>query len=208
MAKKPAHSLQPPSQSSVESKRLADIERSRDRTRAGSDIGEIPPVANPARRESCRLDLELFLTTYFPNSTGLSPFSPDHKRVIARIQGCVINGGRFTNAVYRGFAKSTISENAILWATLYGHRKFCAIFAGEGKLADRASNSCKMELSDNELLYEDFPEVCHAVRALEGKTQRCASQTFNGEKTHIKWQADATVMPSIPGSVSSGSIIM
>ena len=198
----------PPRPTATESKRLADIERSRERTRTGSDIGEIPKVLNSERRESCRLDLELFLTTYFPNSTGLSPFSPDHKRVIARIQGCVINGGRFTNAVYRGFAKSTVSENAILWATLYGHRHFCAIFAGEGKLADRASNSIKMELSDNELLYEDFPEVCHAVRALEGKTQRCASQTFNGEKTHIKWQADATVMPSIPGSQSSGSIIM
>lgn len=191
-----------------EAKRLADIERSRNRTRQGSDIGEIPPVANPERRESCRNNLKLFLEVYFPNSTGLSPFSADHLRVIERIQGCILQGGRFTNAVYRGFAKSTISENAVLWATLYGHRHFCAIFAGEGKLADRASNSIKMELSDNELLYEDFPEVCHAVRALEGKTQRCASQTYRGAKTHIKWQADATVMPTIPGSAASGSIVM
>ena len=48
-----------------ESKRLADIERSRERTRKGSDIGEIPKVANPDRRESCRTNLELFLDLVF-----------------------------------------------------------------------------------------------------------------------------------------------
>jgi hypothetical protein len=190
-----------------ESKRLADIERSRERTRKGSDIGEIPKVANPDRRESCRTNLELFLTTYFPFSTGLSPFSDDHKRVIGRIQDCILRGGRFTNAVYRGFAKSTISENALLWAVLYGHRRFGAIFAAEADLAAKAINSIRTELSDNDLLYEDFPEVCHAIRALEGKPQRCNSQTHNGKRTHIGWKKDTLVFPTIDGSVSAGSIL-
>ena len=190
------------------SKRLADIERSRDRTRLGSDIGDVPKVVNKERRESCACDLLQFLVTYFPNSTGLSPFSDDHLRVIRRIEGCILGGGRFVNAVYRGFAKSTISENAIIWATLYGHRKFCAIFAGESGLATKAITSIKLELAENDLLYDDFPEVCHAIRALEGKPQRCNSQTYAGEQTHIKWQADSVVMPTIPKSVASGSIVM
>jgi hypothetical protein len=191
----------------AEKKRIADIERSRETTRKGSDIGEVPAVVNPERREACRLDLERFLVEYFPHTTGLSPFSDDHKRVIARIQDCLLRGGRFCNAVYRGFAKSTLSENAAIWATLYGHRRFVAIFAAEGGLADKAINSVKTELSENDLLYEDFPEVCHAVRAIEGKTQRCNSQTHQGKRTHIKWQKDSVVFPTIEGSLASGSIV-
>jgi hypothetical protein len=192
---------------SVQRKLLADLERSRERTRKGSDIGEIPKVAHPKRRAKCRLDLERFLITYFPYSTGLSPFSADHRRVVARIQDCLLRGGRFCNAVYRGFAKSTISENALLWATLYGHRGYVAIFAAEAGLADKAITSIKTELSDNDLLYEDFPEVCHAVRALEGKPQRCNSQTYGGKRTHIQWKQDTVVLPTIAGSKAGGAII-
>lgn len=189
-------------------KRAADLERSRERTRAGSDIGKIPPVVNAERRESCRLDLAAFLAVYFPMSTGLSPFSSDHVRVIRRIEDCILRGGRFTNAVYRGFAKSTISENSLLWGVLYGHRRFGAIFAGEGGLAEKAISSIKLELAENDLLMEDFPEVCHAVRALEGKPQRCLSQTSNGAKTYIGWAADRVVFPAIDGSAAAGAIIM
>lgn len=192
----------------ADNRRDADIERSRDRLRRGADIGEIPKVVDPARREACRLDLERFLTTYFPYSTGLSPFSDDHKRVIARIQDCILRGGRFVNAVYRGFAKSTISELALLWAILYAHKRFGGIFAAESDLATKAINSIRTELSDNDLLYDDFPEVCHAVRALEGKSQRCNSQTYQGKRTHIGWKKDTLVLPYIEGSPSSGSIIM
>jgi len=195
------------SKEAIERRRAGTVERGRATTAKGADIGEIPPVVDPARRAACRDDLELFLTTYFPFSTGLSPFSDDHRRVIARIQDCLVRGGRFCNAVYRGFAKSTISENALLWATLYGHRKFVAIFAAESDLADKAINSIRLELSENDLLYEDFPEVCHAIRALEGKPQRCNSQTHLGNRTHIQWKKDTLVLPQIAGSVSGGSII-
>jgi hypothetical protein len=196
-----------PARQRSDKKRALDVERSRERTRAGSDIGEIPPIVHPARRESCRLDLAGFLQVYFPQSTGLSPFSSDHVRVIGRIQDCIIRGGRFTNAVYRGFAKSTISENSLLWGVLYGHRRFGAIFAGEGGLAEKAISSIKLELAENDFLFEDFPEVCHAVRALEGKPQRCLSQTCGGKKTYIGWSANRVVFPAIAGSVAGGAII-
>jgi hypothetical protein len=195
------------SKEAIERRRAKTLERGRETTAKGADIGEVPKVVDPARRESCRNNLELFLSTYFPFSTGLSPFSDDHKRVIGRIQDCILRGGRFINAVYRGFAKSTISENALLWAILYGHRKFGAIFAAEAGLADKAITSIKLELAENDLLVDDFPEVCHAVRALEGKPQRCNSQTCGGKRTHIQWRKDTIVLPSIDGSVSAGSII-
>lgn len=103
---------------------------------------------------------------------------------------------------------STISELALLWAILHGHRRFGAIFAAESSLADKAISSIRAELSDNDLLFEDFPEACFPIRALEGKPQRAAGQTINGERTHIHWKGDMVVLPTIAGSVCSGSVIM
>ena len=199
-----------------------------------ADIGEIPAVANPERREACRPVLERFLQTYFPASTGLSPFSADHKRAIGRIQGCTLEGGRFVEAFPRGFAKTTISENSAIWAVLFGHRKFVPIFGATADDAAGNIDSIKMELAENDLLYEDFPEVCHAIRRLENKPQRCASQTYtvwtpcdecgttdeekcpkcNGRgevgdvrHTYIEWRADTIVLPTIEGSAASGAIL-
>ena len=192
----------------LERRRAGTVARGRATTARGADVGAIPGVGDQARRDRCERDLLAFLVEYFPNSTGLSPFSDDHRRVIGRIQDCVLRGGRFTNAVYRGFAKSTISELSLIWAVIYGHRKFGAIFAAEASLADKAITSIKTELSDNDLLLADFPEVCVPVRALEGKPQRCSSQTVNGQRTHIGWKKDTIVFPTVAGSRAAGSIVM
>lgn len=172
-----------------------------------ADIGQIPDVVDPARRERCRGDLFEFLITYFPQSTGLSPFSDDHRRVIARIQSCILEGGRFVNAVYRGFAKTTISENSSIWAVLFGHRKFVAVFGADAPSAERIIGSLKMEFATNELLLEDFPEITYAIAKLENKPQRCKSQTFEGNPTFIEWTASTIVLPMIPGAAGAGSIL-
>lgn len=190
-----------------QSHRERNAARSREQVAAVADIGDIPKVKNPSRRKQCRLDLHRFLVTYFPNSTGLSPFSEDHHRVIARIQRCFLEGGRFVNAVYRGFAKTSISEGAAIWAVFYGHRKFVPVFGADATAAEGIIDSIKMELSDNDLLMDDFPEVCHAVRSLEGKPQRAMTQSYRGDLTHIEWTAQQIVLPTIPGSVASGAVL-
>ena len=172
-----------------------------------AEIGEHPPVKDPQRRAACELDLRLFLATYFPASTGLSPFSADHHRVIARMQTCTTTGGRFVQAVYRAFGKTTLSINSAIWATVYGHRRYAVVFGAEKGAASDNIAAIKIELAENDLLYEDFPEVCHAIRKLEGKPQRCASQTFRGVLTHIGWKADRVILATIPGSKASGAVI-
>ncbi|MDD4890381.1 MAG: phage terminase large subunit family protein [Phycisphaerae bacterium] len=187
--------------------REAGAKRSRQQYSAVADIGELPRVVDPARKKACRLNLLLFLESYFPHSTGLKPFSDDHKRVIARFQNCVLNGGRLVEAVYRGFAKTTIGENGAIWATLYGHAKFAPIFGAGQNEADQIIDSIKLELETNDLLMEDFPEVCHPIRCLEGKPQRAASQTHGGQRTFVEWTAQQIVLPTIKGSIASGAII-
>ena len=182
-------------------------ERSRRQHAAVAEIGEIPAVKNPRRRKRCERDLLKFLTTYFPHSTGLCPFSDDHLRVISRIQHCFENGGRILNAVYRGFAKTTISENSVLWAVLYGKKKFVFMLAATREDAGNMIDSVKSELETNPLLAEDFPEVCFPIESLEGKPQRCASQTCGGELTHMQWTSDVVVLPAIAGSAAGGAII-
>ena len=43
------------------------------------EVGTIPQIANPERRAFCRTDLHAFLLSYFPETTGLKPFSDDQK---------------------------------------------------------------------------------------------------------------------------------
>lgn len=181
-------------------------QRGRAESAAASEVGTIPPVADPARREFCKRSLFNFLTEYFPHSTGLYPFSDDHRRVIDRLEQCILYGGKFINAVYRGFAKTTIAENATLWATLNGHKRFVPIFGATGPLADKILESIKLELETNDLLLEDFPEVVLPIRHLDRTPQRARGQTVGGEKTFIEFSAGAIVLPtlSIPGNWIQG----
>jgi len=171
--------------------------KSREQYAALSDIGELPAIVNPERRARCEASLFEFLTTYFPQTTGLAPFSDDHRRVIESIQSIVLRGGRLANVVYREFAKTVIAENTILWAILNGHKQF-AVMAGISKDAIAHSMaSIKAELSDNELLAEDYPEACYPIASLDGKPQRAASQTVCGAHTNIVWQAELIVLPTV-----------
>ena len=171
---------------------------SRDQSTAVADIGKLPDVVNPERKEFCRLDLLGFLTSYFPETTGLKPFSGEQKAAIERIQIAMLQGGsRVLNLFPRGFAKTTISENAAIWGMLYGHCKFIPIIGADEHAAKDNIESIKVELMTNELLEEDFPEVIVAVKHLENKSQRCRSQTYQGELTHMQWGQDTIVFPSI-----------
>jgi len=173
-----------------------------------AEIGPLPEVTDPARRAACEADLLKFLVTYFPHSTGLKPFGPDHEVMIGNMQACIQAGGRVVNAMYRGGAKSTISELGAVWALLSGHRRFVAVLGKGKRLSDAAVVSVRGELSGNDLLAADFPEVCVPVVALEGKPQRCASQTVDGERTQMVWTGDMLVLPTVAGSVASAGVFV
>lgn len=162
-----------------------------------AEIGPLPEVVNPVRRRACGESLHLFLVSYFPESTGSGLFSPEHVQVIDRIEEGLRHGGRFCNAVFRGFAKTTITELSALWAGLYGLRSFVAIFGADKTQAKQLVASITKELCENDLLADDFPEVCVCFRALGGKHQRGASQTHNGERTHVVMTSDTLVFPTI-----------
>lgn len=161
---------------------------------------------DPERRERCRFNLLEDLRVYYPRSTGLKPFSQAHETVIARMQWSALEGAEVWNCVFRGFAKTSIAIGTVIWALKYGHRRFPVLIAATKAFGVNLLRLVKHEFANNELLYEDFPEICHAVRCLGGKTQGAASQTYRGKPTQIVWGADEITLPVIEGSAASGSV--
>ena len=192
----------------VESHRNRMKQRSRDQYEDASDIGPIPPVVNPKRKEKCRENLGLFAVTYFPNSAGLKPHSEAHKKVIARIQWSILEGQDIWNCVFRGFSKTTLAIIAVIWALLYGHRKFILLVAANKTFSKNLLRMVKSAIQTNDLLFEDFPEVCFPVRAMGGRSQRCATQTVEGELTLMQWGTEEIRFPTIPDSPGSAGICM
>jgi hypothetical protein len=173
---------------------------------AGRDIGELPDVVNPERKLRAATDFCFFCKTYFPFTFHLA-WSPDHLKVISKIEQAVLHGGLFAMAMPRGSGKTSICECACIWAVLYGHRDFvCLIGSDEGHAMDMLE-SIKTELDGNELLLEDFPEVVFPIQCLDGIANRCSGQLYKGQRTHIGWTAREIVLPTIEDSKASGAII-
>jgi hypothetical protein len=193
--------------SGYEALKERSAQRRRDLSRSGRDIGELPAVVNAERKQRAERDFRLFCEQYFPQIFYL-PWSPDHLKVVAKIEQAVLEGGLFAMAMPRGSGKTSLCETACLWALLYGHREFIALIGSDEKHAsDEMLDSIKSELENSDLLLEDFPDVVFPIRALEGIHQRARGQLYQGSQTHIGWTAQEIVLPTIPDSKASGSII-
>lgn len=189
-----------------ERNREGAAERSAENSRAGRDIGEIPAVKDPKRRARAEKDLAWALRTYFPQAFPLA-WSDDHKRVIGKIEHALRDRAQHAMAMPRGSGKTTICERATLLASLFGWHMFCLLIAAEKDKGEESMGKIQTELETNELLLEDFPEVCVPVRALERIANRVRGQTYQGQPTRMQWKKTVTVFPTIPGSKSSSAIL-
>jgi len=191
---------------SYEDRRNAERDRQAEQSLAGRDIGPLPEVVNPDRKAACERNFQLFCESYFPETYALA-WSPDHLKVIEKIETAVLRGGLFALALPRGSGKTTITESAALWSMLYGHREFVVLIGATESAALELLDSLKTELEVNERLAEDFPEVCYPVAQLEGIANRCAGQLYKGERTRITWTSNEIVLPTVEGSKASGIIV-
>ena len=191
---------------SYEDRRNAERDRQAEQSLAGRDIGPLPEVVNPDRKAACERNFQLFCESYFPETYALA-WSPDHLKVIEKIETAVLRGGLFALALPRGSGKTTITESAALWSMLYGHREFVVLIGATESAALELLDSLKTELEVNERLAEDFPEVCYPVAQLEGIANRCTGQLYKGERTRITWTSNEIVLPTVEGSRASGIIV-
>lgn len=180
--------------------------RQAEQSRTGRDIAPIPEVADTDRRAAAEASFRTFCEAYFRATFSLA-WSPDHLKVIARIEQAVLRGGLFALAMPRGSGKTTLCECACIWAVLCGHRSFVALIGAEAGHASEMLESIKTELETNDLLVQDFPEVCYPIARLEGIANRASGQICNGQQTRIDWTAQQIILPTIQGSRASGAIL-
>ena len=176
-------------------------------SRSGRDIGDLPAVVNPKRKAACRRSLKKFLETYRADTFKLK-WSKDHLDVISKLERCILSGGLFAVAMPRGSGKTSITEGAGEWAYLYGHRRFTVIISSDKTAGESVLDSIRTEIECNPLYAEDFPEICYPIACLEGIANRCNGQTYQGDRTRIRWTGDTIAAPTIKGSKASGAMIM
>jgi len=163
---------------SYELRKAAARKRSATLNITGRDIGDLPGVADPARKEAAQDSLQCFLATYFPASPALA--LEDLLRAEAGVRGGLLT------------APGEVACPAVLWALLFGSRRHVVLLAKDETSARTLIDDLKRELVDGDLLLEDFPEVCYPL------TQR---RRIPG------WSKNAIVLPETPGSAASGATV-
>jgi hypothetical protein len=181
--------------------RDTDATRKRDKRRESARIA-IPQCVNPSRRELCLEDPERFLRTYLIKKFR-QPFGRVHSRLVETIHDRAITGGKKAIAAPRSRGKSTIVKGMNIFLTARELVRFIVPICATTKLAGRIYKDYRDEWGNNELLYEDFPEICAPVRELEGAPQRASRQHVDGHLTLINWSAtDFLRLPRVPGDAN------
>ena len=181
-------------------------ERRREQSQFGRDIGPIPEVTNPLRRAAAEGSLRVYCETYGAPVFTLA-WSEDQLLCIGRMEQAILKGGLFAFAMPRGTGKTVLCEWAVHWALLNGHRLFGTLIGATTEDAEERLDNIRNELYDNDLLLEDYPEVCYPIRALGDIVARAKGQLSEGQQTHIEWGAKQIVLPTIPGARASGAIV-
>lgn len=130
-------------------------------------------LADPeGRRILTRLDPLAFALTYLAHhlrggeTQGEITLAEFHEDIVKQARRWVVpstepHADRDAYIAPRGCGKSTWFFMILpMWAAAHGHRKFAAAFADSATQAETHLQSFKHELSTNELLRQDFPELC------------------------------------------------
>lgn len=194
------------SKQTVQEARAKDLQNKRQKRFYAQDIGEIPLVANVSRKKRCKKSFRLFCLNYFGEAFYLK-WCDDHLNIISKIEHSVIKGGTFAYAMPRGSGKTTLAIAAAIWAILYGHRRYVCLIGSASKQSLNLLQSIQSAFLGNQKLLDDFPEVIYPIRCLDNNAHKQRGQRYNGELTYSIWGTHKIVLPTIPNSTSSGSVI-
>jgi hypothetical protein len=166
---------------------------------------------DPQRRERCLADPELFLKTYFKDRYP-RPFTKLHTAIIDALVEIATTGGEKALAAPRGRGKTEVLKGVLCYLILAGLVRFPVPISQTTGHAHEIYEDFRRKINLNELLYEDFPEVCHPVRCLEGAPQRASRQHIDSQLTRIEWKVDRLRLPNVPeqyrGPIDYGGVRM
>jgi hypothetical protein len=175
-------------------------------TLAGQDIAPLSPCKHPTERHRADGDFRYFCERYFHKVFDLA-WSPDHLRVIQKIERVVRNRETYAVAMPRGSGKTSLCLAAVEWAILGGHHGFVYLVASTNEAAVDLLAKIKAHFERNALLMDDYPEALEPIWRLDGESRRCTGQRYYGIPTRIEWGLEEIVMPTMPNSPASGAVI-
>ena len=187
-----------------------------------TDIGEIPPCRNPARRAAAEKSVVDFGVSYClaaPDSAGLlnRPPSPVIAQYARDLQSVIEGSGALHIRFPRGAGKTSWVKIAILWGLVTGRIRYAVVFAASAAQAQSILNDIWLVIEGSRTFLEDWPMVAYPVRCAEGLTQRFAGQRYTfvneagekvSERTAIQRTSKSITLPTIHGSAASGAVVM
>lgn len=176
---------------------MADVAREESRTgRDAAPFADVTPE-DKAEREACRYDFGRFCRTYF-SAAFTKPFSPDHLKVISKIEGAVLQGLLAAFAMPRGYGKTTLSKAAALWSILYGHRRWVVFIGATGPLAVKLlKDGLKPMLRSNEKLYRAFRAPIKVFRMIDNSSLMARGIHADNVPCNAVWEKETIVFPRI-----------
>lgn len=128
-----------------------------------------------------------------------------HDTLIDAIYDRAKHGGRKALAAVRGIGKSEIVKGMLPFIMLAQLTSFPLLIAATTDLGKRLYRDFRTKFMYNELLAQDFPEVCYPIKALDGAPQRAGKQHVDGQLTRIVWTSDGYLsFPYVAGSPYGG----
>jgi hypothetical protein len=121
-------------------------------------------------------------------------------------------GGKQAVAAPRGRGKTQIVKGMIAAVILAGLVRFPVPIGPTTTHAQELYEDFRKKVMFNDLLLEDFPEICWPVRCLEGAPQRAGKQHIDGVLTRIQWTAEGLRLANVPakdrGPIDYGGVRM
>lgn len=146
---------------------------------------------------ACEADPLLWLKTYLRHKFYLD-FTPNQEEITAEVVHRARHGGDKAIAAPRGDGKTSLVEGVIGgYCMVTGTLRFPVILSATGTDAENILANIKGEFETNDLLLEDYPEICVPIRELKGAPQAAGTQTVDGERTLLKWSGSLIQLPTV-----------
>lgn len=177
-------------------------DRMAEKYRRGRELFPLPAPKSLERRKAALLTLQAYCELY-RKPTFFLPWSKDQLAFVHYLEHVIRFGGYKIQAMARGDGKTRIGIAAAEWGVLNGFRQFVVFLGSTALKGVENMQFFKETFYRNELLAEDFPEVCYPLQKIGSAAQ--SRPLYLGKELGIVSTVKELRLPQIPGSVCAGA---